>query len=47
MTPERIAALNEVLLQAALRAERINANRYADEQARALAKRMDERAGVA
>lgn len=45
--PDVTAGLNEVLLQAALRAERARADRQADERARALAKRMDERAGVA
>lgn len=39
-----IAALNEVLLQAALRAERIKQARRADEMAAELARRMDERA---
>jgi hypothetical protein len=40
---DAVAALNEVLLQAALRAERTNAAREADRQATELAKRMDER----
>lgn len=44
--PDVTAGLNEVLLQAALRAERINANKAADERARDLAERMDERAGM-
>lgn len=39
-----IAALNEVLLQAALRAERANHLRDADRQATELARRMDTRA---
>jgi hypothetical protein len=37
-----IAALNEVLLQAALRAERENAGRHSDNRARELARRQDE-----
>lgn len=36
------ACLNEVLLAAALRAERINAERLADQTARDLAKRNDQ-----
>lgn len=35
------AALNEVLLQAAIRAERINAARTSEQRASDLAKRMD------
>jgi len=41
MNPEITAALNEVLLQAALRAERANQIREADRRATELAKRMD------
>lgn len=37
-----VAALNEVLLQAALRAERANANRIADQRARELSRRQDQ-----
>jgi len=37
------AALHEVLLQAALRAERAIADRSADERAREMARRMDKR----
>jgi hypothetical protein len=44
MNPEISAALNEVLLQAALRAERENQIREADRQANGLARRMDNRA---
>lgn len=45
LNPQAIAALNEILLQAALRAERVNAARDADERARELAKRMDRKNG--
>lgn len=41
------AALHEVLLQAAIRAERVNAERSSDQRARDLARRMDEKARVA
>jgi hypothetical protein len=37
-----VAALNEVLLQAAIRAERENASRHSDNRARELARRQDE-----
>lgn len=43
MNPEITAALNEVLLQAALRAERANQIREADRAATELARRMDNR----
>lgn len=39
-----LGALHEVLLQAALRAERANEIRNADRRAASLAKRMDQRA---
>lgn len=42
MTKSATAALNEVLLAAALRAERLNASRDADERARELARRNDQ-----
>ena len=42
-----ISALNEVLLQAALRAERANANRAAEERARELARRQERIAAEA
>jgi hypothetical protein len=44
MNTAAVAALNEVLLQAALRAERINHFRNADRRATELARRMDNRA---
>lgn len=37
-----LAGLHEVLLNAALRAERINADRAADQRAKELAKRNDQ-----
>lgn len=39
-----LTGLQEVLVQAVIRAERIKADRAADERARELARRMDERA---
>lgn len=43
MNPEISAALNEVLLQAALRAERENAARDANSRSREMAQRLDKR----
>lgn len=43
MNPEISAALNEVLLQAALRAERENAARDADQRSTEMAQRLDRR----
>lgn len=40
------AALNEVLLQAAIRAERINSDRCSDKHAHDLAKRNDRLASI-
>ena len=42
MTSEALAALNEVLLQAALRAERINVDAAADIHAAQIARRGDK-----
>ena len=47
MTPTAIAGLNEVLLQAALRAERGRRNPEADVRAAELARRWDQRAAEA
>lgn len=41
------SALHEVLLQAAIRAERVNAERSSEQRARDLAQRMDEKARAA
>lgn len=42
MTKSPTVRLNEVLLNAAIRAERINADRSADQRARVLAQRNDD-----
>lgn len=42
LSPAAIGALNEVLLQAALRFERSNHNRISDERAREIARRQDK-----
>lgn len=47
LTIEARAGLHEVLLQAALRAERRKAAKAADERAREIARRMDKRAAEA
>jgi hypothetical protein len=44
MTPEALAGLHEVLLQAALRAERGRIDATADARAVEIAKRCDQRA---
>ena len=44
MTSEALAALHEVLLQAALRAERVNADATANARAAQIACRGDKRA---
>lgn len=44
MSPAALPALHEVLLQAALRAERANEIRNADRRAMELARRLDNRA---
>lgn len=43
MADTAVNSLHEVLLQAALRAERANTDKAADERAREIARRLDER----